>query len=233
MYAAGMGPEEMDAHCYEEWVRRRPLRDYTVPRHGLIRGARVEAMLARVFGTLAIEELRRGFFCASADLRSGTLVVSRSGPLGDSVGLSMCMPVLAAPQVRGRRLLVDGSLIDNLPVSTMAALGEGPMIAVDVKATFDREGATTPRNGQLRTPRLAETLTRILLLGSSNTSAAAARYADLTIEPRNDGVGLLEFHQLDRARDAGRRAAREALERAADVPAVFVRQDRITAEPTP
>jgi NTE family protein len=214
MYAAGMDAEEMDAHCYEEWVRRRPLRDYTVPRHGLIRGARVAAMLERVFGTLAIEELSRGFFCASADLRAGELVVSRSGPLAEAVGLSVCMPVLAPPQVRGRQLLVDGSLIDNLPMGTMAALGEGPLIAVDVKASFERDGRPNDRHAELRTPSLAETLTRVLLLASANTSAAAARYADLTITPRTDGVGLLEFHQLDRAREAGRRAAREALERA-------------------
>jgi NTE family protein len=213
MFASGMDADEMDAHCYEEWVRRRPLRDYTLPRHGLIRGARVAAMLERVFGTLAIEELSRGFFCASADLRAGQLVVSRSGPLADSIGLSLCMPVLAPPQVRGRQLLVDGSLIDNLPMATMAALGEGPLIAVDVKASFDRDGRTKARQGEIRTPSLAETLTRVLLLASANTSAAAARYADLTIAPQSDGVGLLEFHQLDRAREAGRRAARDALER--------------------
>ena len=46
----------------------------------------------------------------------------------------MRMPVLAPAQVRGRRLLVDGSLIDNPPLSTLAALGEGPLITVDVKA---------------------------------------------------------------------------------------------------
>lgn len=103
-----------------------PAAAYTVPRHALIRGARVEAMLGRVFGTVAIEELRRGSFCAIADLRSGQFVVSRFGPPADSVGLSMRMPVLAPAQVRGRRLLVDGSLIDNLPLSTLAALGEGP-----------------------------------------------------------------------------------------------------------
>jgi len=167
-----------------------------------------------VFGDLAIEELARSFFCASAELRSGKLVVSRSGPLGDSVGLSMCMPVLAPPQVRGRQLLVDGSLIDNLPMGTMAALGEGPLIAVDVKATFERDGSAKATREDLRTPGLAETLMRVLLLASSNTSVAAKRYADLTITPRTDGVGLLEFHQLDRAREAGRAAVREALERA-------------------
>jgi CRP-like cAMP-binding protein len=125
MFACGMDAEEMDAHCYDEWVRRRPLGDYALPRHGLIRGERVEAMLHRVFGTRAIEELERGFFCAAADCARA----ARRQPDGlagpSSVGLSLCMPVLAAPQVRGRQLLVDGSLVDNLPVSTMAALGEG------------------------------------------------------------------------------------------------------------
>ena len=54
----------------------------------------------------------------------------------------------------------------------------------------------------------------MLLLGSENTTQAARRYADLVIRPRAEGVGLLEFHQLDAAREAGRAAAREALERA-------------------
>ena len=66
-------------------------------------------------------------------------------------------------------------------------------------------------------PSLAETLTRVLLLASSNTSEAARRHADLVIRPRNEGMGLLEFHQLDRAREAGRRAVHEALEREPDV----------------
>ena len=61
---------------------------------------------------------------------------------------------------------------------------------------------------------MLEALTRVLLLGSANTSEAARRHADWTIAPRNEGVGLLEFHQLDRAREAGRAAAREALEQA-------------------
>ena len=54
----------------------------------------------------------------------------------------------------------------------------------------------------------------MLLLGSTNTSESARRHADWTITPRADGVGLLEFHQLDQAREAGRAAAREALENA-------------------
>jgi predicted acylesterase/phospholipase RssA len=240
MAALGMDPEEMDAHCYDEWVRRRPLGDYTVPRHALIRGSRFEAMVKRVFGTAAIEELPRGFTCGAADLRTGEYVVRRTGPLWDAVGISMCLPILAPPQVRGDRVLIDGSFVDNLPVATMAAAGEGPIIAVDVKATFERPGtagapdyegpggtppappaaadaaAQVPRVP--RVPGLGETLMRVLLMGSADTADAARRHADLVIRPRPVGVGLLEFHQLDRAREAGRAAARAVLE---DPPAIL------------
>jgi len=97
-------------------------------------------------------------------------------------------------------------------------MGEGPIIAVDVKAAPRR-----PANGPVRVrgrddraprpPSLGDTVAR-LLLGSENTSVAARRHADLVIRPRAEGVGLLEFDQLDTAREAGRMAAREALGRA-------------------
>ncbi len=216
MFAMEMDPEEIDARCYEEWIRRQPLSDYTLPRHALIRGERARAMLARTFGDVRIEELGRGFFSAAADLRSGELVVSRTGPLWEAVGASFSLPVLAPPRIRDNRLLVDGSLVQNLPVETMAAMGEGPVIGVDVRASFERPpggaGADGEGAAELRVPGLAETLTRVLLLGSADTTEAARRYADWAIEPRSNGVGLLEFHQLDAAREAGREAARAALE---------------------
>ena len=93
----------------------------------------------------------------------------------------------------------------------MAGLGEGPVIAVDVKASSEHAEGSRALAGALRTPSLAETLTRVLLLGSANTSEAAYRHADLVISPRAPGVGLLEFHQIDEAREAGRAAARDAL----------------------
>ncbi len=216
LFAMGHDADEMDAICFEEWVRRRPLRDFTVPRHALIRGERFQAMLHRTFDPWLIEELPRGFLCGSADLRTGRLEIARYGPLWEAVGLSINLPVIAPPQVRGRKILIDGSLVDNLPVQAMADLGEGPIIAVDVKAAPSRPAGRPPaaraRDG--RPPGLGETLTRLLLLGSENTARAARRHADLVIKPHAAGVGLLEFGQLDTAREAGRAAAREALERA-------------------
>jgi NTE family protein len=219
LYAMGRDPEEIDAICFDEWVQRRPLSDYTFPRHSLIRGERFRTMLQRTFGSTLIEELPRSFMCGYSELRSGTLVLARHGPLWERVGFSICLPVIAPPQVRGRDVYIDGSLVDNLPVQAMADLAEGPIVAVDVKASLEpplpAAGDGASRGRRERPPSLGETLARVLLLGSSNTSEAARQHADLVITPRAEGVGLLEFHQLDAAREAGRLAAREALKSAA------------------
>ena len=219
LFAMGHDADEMDAICFDEWVRGRPLNDYTIPRHSLIRGERFRSMLHRTFGTRLIEELPLSYICGSAELRSGRLEIARHGRLSEAVAFSICLPIIAPPQIRGREMFIDGSLVDNLPVKAMADMGEGPIVAVDVKAAFERTkpgqvAAAAPDNRPRRPPGLGETLTRVLLLGSENTTQAARRYADLVIRPRAEGVGLLEFHQLDAAREAGRAAAREALERA-------------------
>ena len=114
-------------------------------------------MMQRTFGEQTIEELPRSFMCGYTELRSGSFVLARHGPSGE-VGFSMCLPIIAPPQIRGRELLIDGSLINNLPVEAMADMGEGPVIAVDVKASFERpaggEGHTATA-GPSRTERPA------------------------------------------------------------------------------
>jgi NTE family protein len=59
---------------------------------------------------------------------------------------------------------------------------------------------------------LDETLMRVVFFGAQSASEEARRHSTLVITPRSNGVGLLEFHQLDRACESGRQAAREAIE---------------------
>ena len=125
MFALGMDPDEIGARCYEDWVRRNPLTDYTFPRTAMIRGRRVRAVFERNLPGL-IEELPRDYFCVSCDLVSGELVVHRDGPLGVAAGASQCLPGLAPPVALDGRLLIDGGVLNNLPVDVMAATGDGP-----------------------------------------------------------------------------------------------------------
>jgi predicted acylesterase/phospholipase RssA len=224
LLASGRDSQAIDACCFEEWVRRNPINDYTLPRTALTKGHKGRAMLERVFGDVQIEELDRAFYSASVDLRSSSLVIDRAGPLYLAVGCSMALPLIAPPQLRAEHVLIDGSLLDNLPLAPMTSTGEGKVLAVDIKGGEERPRQGTADSGgsaretgekrSVRIPTLPGTISRIALLSSSNTTEAARVHADFKIEVRVSGVGLLEFHQIDEARAAGRRAASQALEEA-------------------
>ncbi len=206
MYAAGMSVAEIDARCYEEWVRYRPMGDYAFPRNALTRGRRLQEVLERNLPG-RIEELPREFACVAADLHTGEEVAFRRGPLAGAVAASLDLPGIGPPRRDGDRLLVDGLLVTALPVHLLDR-AEGPLIAVDVTAG---EGPQPSETGEL--PGIAETLVRAVLIGGVDGARSARETADLVISPPSEGVGLLEWHQLDTMRDAGRRATADALRR--------------------
>ncbi|WP_082277095.1 MFS transporter [Mycobacterium ostraviense] len=204
--ATGMDTVAIDAYVYEYFLRNNLISDYTVPSKGLIRGRRTVAALQSGFGELLVEELPKQFRCVSVDLLARRAVVHRRGRLADVIGCSMRLPGLYAPQVYDGTLHVDGAVLDNLPVATLAG-PEGPVIAVQIgTGGGPHSAADTPR-----VPSIVDTLIRTMTIGSGMASTAELARADLAIRPDVSKVGFLEFHQIDQAREAGRIATRELL----------------------
>ena len=116
-------------------------------------------MLDRLLGPGNIEELAHDFFCVSADLVAAEPVIHRSGSLVMAVGASMSLPGLAPPLRDGARILVDGGVLDNLPIETMLRAESGPLIAVDVMGRGVPGAGRTNRNGE-QLPTLLETVAR-------------------------------------------------------------------------
>ena len=229
-FAAGRSPDEIRRRCREEFVERNPLNDYTLPLVALTRSKKGLAMVRRTFGDIRFEELEHEFFCVSCDMISSELVVHRRGRVASAVAASMTLPGILPPFPLEGRLLLDGGVLNNLPVDVMATSGEGPVIASDVSARFQPPAMRPQRGRRPRTarwagalrrrlvgtdallPSFSETLTRSILLGSIDTADAAARYADVVIAPAVAGVGLLEWDRMDDMIAAGRAAGRAALE---------------------
>jgi NTE family protein len=208
MHAAGFDPAEMRARCGEELVRRSPFNDYTLPRVSLIRSRKAARMLERVFGDRIVEELELSFFTVSADLLASRSVVHRRGLLLEAVGASMSIPGLVPPVSRPGHLLVDGGVLNNLPVDVMAADDEGPIVAVDVIRRLEELDASVVPT----VPSIMETLSRATVLGSVERAERNRRLADLVVQPDVQDVALREFSALDRAAAAGREAMLAALE---------------------
>jgi NTE family protein len=210
LHAVGMDAEEIYDWCYEWLVRRRALAELGRPRRGILRDDRIATALATTFGDKLIEELPRDMCCGCADLLAREMVVLRAGRVAEAVRASLALPGLLAPVVVEGRLLVDGGMLDNLPLAALDP-AEGPVIVVDIA-----EQSPLMRAAGEPLPSIAETLQRALLLGGSDARAAAHVAADVLICPQVQDFGALEYHLLDELRAAGRAAARAALSRRPD-----------------
>lgn len=223
--AADIGAGEL-VEAFERQFSRRPTGDLVPPVFSLVRGGRTRRLLEETFGTATIEALPLQYFCLSCDLNAREVVVHRTGRVSEAAFASLAIPGVFPPVATADgRLLVDGGVLDNLPVETMARNAEGPVIAVDVtggRATAPQSGprrwpgaaaacrrALTGRDAPI--PYLGETIVRTLTVGSTDTAAAMQRHAHLVITPVVDGIGLLDWRAIGQARELGRQAARQAL----------------------
>jgi len=229
--AAGFTLDGMREAFEQAFVHSNPTNDFVPPAFSLVRGAKTRRLLEDNFGDRRIEEMPLRFFCLSCDLIAREAVLHRTGPVADAVYPSLAIPGVFPPVATDDgRLLVDGAVLDNLPMETMARAGEGPVIAVDVTGRMGqfrrRETAAVARLGRpvrrlltgsdAEVPRLGETLVRTVTVGSIDTVAAARMHADLVITPP-EGIALMDWKALPRVRELGRQAARDALASDPDV----------------
>ena len=220
-HATGVDGATLEEICYAEFVRRRPFGDYHLSSRSLARGHRVRGAMERRYGAdTVLEGLPRQLSVVSVDLVSRTRQVHRRGGLVDAAIASARLPVLFAPvALDDGRLLVDGGVLDNLPTDLLVERDEGPVVAV----TIGSGGDGPRRPGRPRVPGLGDTLMRTMMIGSGGAGDAARARGAWLVGPSSMGVGLLEFHQLDRMIASGRAAARALLEQASgDLSAVAV-----------
>jgi predicted acylesterase/phospholipase RssA/CRP-like cAMP-binding protein len=118
----------------------------TLPVISLMSGRRIERNLQRMFGETTIETLWRPFFAAACNLTRGCTTVQDSGPLWRAVLASNSPAGLLPPVLHHGELLVDGAILDNVPVDAMRMRlgpplekrrGNGTVIAVDVDVQDD------------------------------------------------------------------------------------------------
>jgi NTE family protein len=213
LYASGRTAAGVDAICYEEFVRRSPFRDYTLPRVSISRGRKAEAALHRQFDDLHFEELPRQLALVSTDMLNNMAVVHRRGLVREALRASLSLPGLFPPARLTESLHIDGGVLDNLPVGSLDE-DEGPILAVNIASV----GGLSSRSGPPRMPSLPETVLRAMLMGSATAIATARDQATVVVTPDTRGIGLFEFHQIDRAVEAGRAAGRAALDALATLP---------------
>lgn len=227
IFALGLDPQAATEAARKYMAQTSPLGDYTLPAVALTRGGRVGRLVSEFFGGILIEHLPKGFFAVATDMITGEQIIHRRGPLALAVRSSISIPGLIPPVQSGERLLIDGGLLNNLPADVMCADLDGEVICVDLRNKFvpSTDFGPLPSSFQpppflrrlltgteVALPPLQETLLRTVELASSKVDLRALPRIAGIVEPEISAIGPLDFKMIDTALEAGRIAARAALE---------------------
>ena len=134
IYATGVSAREMEEAALQVADPRQLLKlvDRSLPRRGLLQGNKVMDYLAQWLGEYTFDQLQIPLALLAVDLNSCQKVALQEGPVLDAVRATIAIPGLLAPVERGDQLLVDGGMIDNLPVDVLRQMGASEVIAVDI-----------------------------------------------------------------------------------------------------
>ena len=133
-YASGMTVEEIKAIAdeYSDTRTLMHLADPTIPRRGLFKGEQLEAFFRRHIRNYNFKNLRIPLTLVAVDLNSGQEVHLNKGEVASAIRATVSVPGLLAPVERDGQRLVDGGLLNNVPVDVARDMGADVVVAVDV-----------------------------------------------------------------------------------------------------
>jgi NTE family protein len=233
VYASGQLQQLEDWVTSLAWSKVVRLMDITW-KGGLIRGQRLFNLFRATFQDLDIAELATPFGAVATELESGREIWLRHGKLLDVVRASCAMPGLFTPVVHGGAVLVDGGLVNPVPVSMCRAFGAELVIAVDlswgklgVYRNMGRElpapveepswfgrltngwlGAVRKGSDEPQIPSIFQVFNSALDIVEQRMarSRLAGEPADVLITPLLPNFGTMEYHRAKEAIAEGRAA---------------------------
>ena len=218
-HAYGWDCNKLQDRIYRTFVKSNPLSDYTLPILSLVRGLKVERLLRENFGSANIADLWKPFFCASSNLTNGLVHIHHSGLVWKALRASISLPGILPPVSTPHGVLVDGGVLDNLPVDVMRGIHRGPVIAVDVAREhsldtdwLERELAR-PWYSKILSPPIISILMRSGTVGGDTANRLQANHADITIAPALEDIEIRQWKVFEKTIDIGYRAARKALQK--------------------
>ena len=149
------------------------------------------------------DDLPIPFRAVATDIESGAQVVMGDGSLGSAMRASMAIPGFFTPVRREGKLLVDGMLVDNVPVDVVREMGANVVIAVDVGTPLFEEkqlGSALAISSQALSVMIINNTKRMLEL------------ADVVIAPELGNFGTTDFSRVDQIADLGYKAAEAKLQ---------------------
>ncbi len=175
----------------------------TVLGMGYAKGERMEAWLTAKIRQKNIEQLKVPFAAVATDLNWGYKVVLDRGSVAKAVHASSAIPGVFEPVSHVGKLLVDGGVVDNIPIDVARQKGADIVVAVDISEDV---GNTNIKN-------ILDVLLQTTNIMFAENVAHLRGGADVLVAPKVGSVGMLDFTRKKECMQAGMEATRAAMPR--------------------
>lgn len=233
--AQGLTPEETVIQCEEMFITAKAMKKMTIPVHSILDPRVFDRELEMRYGNKDIADLPYNFFGVSTNLSTNSIYLHRRGPLWHAVRASGSLPTILPPFITEEGdILVDGGVLDNVPVAIMREAKAGPNVVVSLRSDAGDEWRTETKYTSLRTPwqilrdlvfrrkprhefpGIVDIMSRSMVVTSASIVKQSLSQADvLLVPPIPEGMKILDWHL---GKQLAADAARYTAERIAEHP---------------
>jgi NTE family protein len=215
VYASCRDSETVKKHALSiDWKKMASLFDLSFRMSGLLKGRKIEKLLAEyIGGDIDFSKLKIPFSCVATDIDTGEEIVITTGSVPEALRATISVPGIFSVAKRGDRYLVDGGLTTPVPVETVRQMGADFIIAVNVNPRVtDRISQSTEKRIKMRKePNIFHVMMQSIYITTYTVARNSLADADIVIEPDLKGIGAGDFQKAGEIILMGQEAAADAI----------------------
>ncbi len=202
--------------------------DKYIPTISFFKGKKLNSLLDKVFEDIRIEELEIPFYCTATDLVSGSIIVFDKGFLDFALRCSVSLPGIYPPIKFGEYVLVDGSVLNNLPGEVLKLKGYPKTLGINVTPLVDPTTSQTEIEKEkglkgvyeyYSLPPILNIISRSIAIQGRELLKFQMQYFNFILHPDIKDFGLFDFHLYDQIIQKGRE---EALNKIQNIKEIFL-----------
>ena len=163
--------------------------DLTVPRMGILAGDRILKIISFLLRERNFSDLKIPFAVSATDLYTGESITLNKGSVGEAVRASISIPGIFAPVVWKDHLLVDGGVLNRVPVNIVGEMGADVVVAVDTGIYL----------GMKKANNIIDVITQSIDIMAHEIQKHTITNADILIKPDLREIGASQFHRVEEA----------------------------------
>lgn len=212
--AQGLTPEQTIVQMQDMFITKKAMKRVTVPIHSILDPRVFDEQLELRYTNTDIADLPYNFFAVSTNLSTNSVYVHRRGPLWHAVRASGSLPTILPPFItREGDILVDGGVLDNIPVTIMREAKAGPNVVVSLRSDAGEEWRLDTKYSALRSPgrllrdiifrrkpkhefpSIVDIMSRSMVVSSASAVSESLSQADvLLLPPIPETMKILDWH---------------------------------------